>query len=53
MWKLIIVVILSSFFINNAQAYEYEPYYNRPTRNEKVQNDFSEYRVVCKIQQLS
>ena len=43
MWKLIIVVILSCIFINNAHSYEYEPYYNCPTRNEKVQNDFSEY----------
>jgi len=52
MWKSITFIFLYIFFASKLQAYDFEPYYNRPTSNEQVQNEFSEYmqNVQSKLQ---
>ena len=42
MGKKILVVVICLLFALGANAYSYD-YYNQPTRNQQVQNDFSEY----------
>ena len=39
----IYIIVLCFLFALSANAYEYTSYYNQPTRNLQVQNDFSEY----------
>lgn len=41
--KGLIVFFCIIFAMNVANAYDYEPYYNKPVSNQQVQNDFSSY----------
>ena len=38
-----VIVLLCIISALSVQAYEYDPYYNRPATNQQVQADFSEY----------
>lgn len=38
-------IILCVFFALSVNAYEYNPYYNKPTTNQQVQQDFAEYMI--------
>ena len=39
----VLIFLMCIILMNSAYAYEYDSYYNRPTSNQKVQADFSEY----------
>jgi len=43
MKRFLLFFVLVLFINTTVQASEYNPYYNRPTRNQQVQADFSEY----------
>lgn len=43
MGKRFIIILVCILITLSAQAYEYNSYYNQPTRNQQVQQDFSEY----------
>ena len=43
MGKRFIILLVCIFTALYAQAYEHNPYYNRPSNNSQVQADFSEY----------
>lgn len=43
MGKKVLFIVLCLIFTQSLQAYGYADYYNQPTRNQQVQNDFSEY----------
>lgn len=43
MGKFFLAITLCIFFVIKVEANELTPYYNRPTTNQKLQNDFSEY----------
>ncbi len=43
MGKKVLILVLCILSALGVQAYEYNSYYNRPTRNQQVQADFSDY----------
>lgn len=48
MGKKVLITAVLMLFALNANAYNYD-YYNKPTRNQQVQNDFSEYMENVRI----
>ena len=40
---LFLIIVLCFVQIQSVKAYEYNSFYNQPTKNQQVQNDFSEY----------
>lgn len=49
MQKKFFLILLCILFYNVAEGYEYSSYYNQPSRNIQVQNDFSEYMQNLKL----
>lgn len=45
MRKIIVTISILVLFLTTAFAYESAPYYNRPSSNAQVQNEFAEYMV--------
>ena len=48
MGKKVLFVVMSIFLAQSTFAYEYSSYYNRPTSNQKVRADFSDYMTNVK-----
>lgn len=45
MLKKYLIIVVCFLLTLSVNAYEYNSFYNQPTRNQQVQNDFSEYMI--------